>query len=233
MPINYSVVKNNLKPENLRYRAQFLKRGTLNLKDIIEAIARPGTGITRAETVGVITRLQEVLTESLLDGYTINLPFANFGIGIRGEFRSEDDVFHDKRHKVVPYAEIGKELLDTFRSVETHKRPHHLKTPVVSQLHDTSSGLFNSVLTPRGVVIIAGKKLKFDPSNEKQGIFLNGSNRTIHISFVPGIRQTELVFQVPEDIPEGEYHLEVKSVLLHAGEVRSGSLNKMLLVKRV
>ncbi len=233
MSINYSVVKNNLNPDKVRYRAQFLKRGTLNLNDIIEAIAMPGTGITPSETVGVITRLQEVITDSLLDGYTINLPFANFGIGIRGEFRSEDDVFHDKRHKVVPYAEVGKELLDAFRTVKTHKRPHQLKTPVLNQLHDTSTGLFDSILTPKGVAIVRGTNLKFDHMDEKQGIFLSNSNGTIRISIVPGIRQKELLFQVPEDLPEGEYHLEVKSVLQHAGEVRSGSLNKMLLVKKV
>jgi hypothetical protein len=233
MPINYSVVKNNLKPDNPRYRAQVLKRGTLNLNDIIEAISQPGTGITPAETIGVITRLQEVITDSLLDGYTINLPFANFGIGIRGDFKSQEDVFCHKRHKVVPYAEAGQELIDAFQSVATHKKPYRIKTPVLIHIHDTSSDLFNSVLTPNGIAKVTGTNLKFDPNDEQQGIFLKGSNGTIRIHLVPSILQTELIFQVPENLPEGEYHLEVKSIPLHAGEVRSGALNNLLVVRKV
>lgn len=231
MPINYSIVKNNLKPDNPRFRAQFNKSGTLNFNDIIENIARPGTGITRAEAVGVLTRLQEVITDGLKDGYNINLPFANFGIGIKGNFRSKDDVFNGKRHKVVPYTEPGKELLDSFSIVETHKKPYHAKAPSLFGIHDTTSGLHNTCLTPKGIAVINGKNLKFDPTDEKQGIFLTGCNGTIRVSLVASIRQTELLFQVPEELQEGEYQLSVRAVPLHAGEIRSGSFNKVLLIR--
>jgi hypothetical protein len=230
MPIRFSIVENNLKPGEKRYRAQVKKAGTLKLADIIREMTYPGSGISPGEAIGVLTRYHETIIEKLKEGYNIVLPVANFGVGIRGGFRGTDDHFYPKRHKVVPYTEAGSELLSELRFEKATKIPYNKAQPSLHSFYNLTLGASNSTISPNCVCKLTGKRLKFNVDDEKQGVFLNhqSTGKEYRISLFMQIRPSELLFQLPSSLPEGNFMLVLRTILPHTNEIRSDGLSQFL-----
>ena len=91
-------------------------------------------------------------------------------------------------------------------------------------MDDLASGARNETLTPGNIAQLKGSRLKFDPADAAQGIFLvapNGSEtRAASISRnKPG----QIDFLVPP-LAAGTYHLEVRASVYHNSAARTGTL---------
>jgi hypothetical protein len=78
---------------------------------------------------------------------------------------------------------------------------------------------------------VTGHRLKFDPDDPEQGIFLipakNG--KAIRINETARNKGRELIFMVPSDLPVGLYVLEVRTIF-GRHSLRTGRLEEKLIV---
>jgi predicted histone-like DNA-binding protein len=100
MAVHFKLIKNNIKSSSSygKYFAKAVSQGEVTLKEIAEEACR-NSGFSEGSVVGVVTELQNILKEKLMDGHTVVLP----GIGrfsLRVESIGVDDPkdFNIRRH---------------------------------------------------------------------------------------------------------------------------------------
>ena len=100
MAVHIKLIKNNIKSSSSygKYFAKAVSQGEVTLKEIAEEACR-NSGFSEGSIVGVVTELQNILKEKLMDGHTVVLP----GIGrfsLRVESIGVDDPkdFNIRRH---------------------------------------------------------------------------------------------------------------------------------------
>ena len=100
MAVHIKLIKNNIKSSSSygKYFAKAVSQGEVTLKEIAEEACR-NSGFSEGSVVGVVTELQNILKEKLMDGHTVVLP----GIGrfsLRVESIGVDDPkdFNIRRH---------------------------------------------------------------------------------------------------------------------------------------
>jgi hypothetical protein len=114
------------------------------------------------------------------------------------------------------------------KRVRPYKSEGYLPCPLIKSFTDMSTGEGNSVLTPGGPAMIRGIRLKFDPDDMEQGVFLETENR--RPLRIPGVLRnvfSQIVLMVPADLPPGTYRLIVKSKL-NTQQLRTGEFSHLL-----
>lgn len=86
------------------------------------------------------------------------------------------------------------------------------------------------VLTPGGMARLNGYRLKFDPADPAQGIFLIAANSSVtRVEIVGRNMPNELIFLTPPGLTPGQYRLEVRACF-GPNHLRSGQLQELLTV---
>ncbi len=87
--------------------------------------------------------------------------------------------------------------------------------PYITEAADVVSGAVNSVLTAGGILRLAGARLKFDATDEVQGVFLvpEGAGAAVRCSVVAENKPARVMVMVPADIAPGAYYAEVRTKL--------------------
>ena len=104
-----------------------------------------------------------------------------------------------------------------------------IKVRRIKHFYDTITGERDGSLTPGGTGRVTGRFLKFDVSDEVEGVYLINGTETkanLHTKTMP----SELIFTVPSGLTPGDYVLEVRARLKGVKEVRSGLLEATLTV---
>ncbi len=229
--IDYTLTKNNLVQDPSSYYAVIRSRGTFTTEDIIHDICRRGSTVSEADVAAVLSLLYVVIFDAVLEGRKVITDIGIFHAGIRGVFTSPDDSFDGVRHTVgtcfSPSTRMRRELASEAR---VQKKPPMILTPVPIQLLDVATGAVNSLITPGNMAILSGQRLKFDPLNDMEGVFLAGDNGEIRITDVAINHPVQLVFQVPAGLEPGGYLLVVRCKLPGGTKIREGRLDKPLAV---
>ncbi|MFV0378812.1 MAG: DUF4469 domain-containing protein [Mangrovibacterium sp.] len=92
-------------------------------------------------------------------------------------------------------------------------------------LDDLGSGARNDTLTPGNIAQLKGSRLKFDPADVLQGIFIQSTNGVseTRVHIVSNNKPSQLDFLIPPLAP-GLYRLEVRAILYKTSSLRKGSL---------
>lgn len=230
MTINYVLRENRLTSEPDDYMAMVISTRTVELQGVVDRMVERGSTVTKADILSVLEDFERALEGLLLEGVNVNLPFANFSSSIKGVFDSASDSFDATRHQVVPVVNPGRELRAVYRQgVSVQKQETVAVAPSLIDFIDLNTNERNSVLTPGGLGQISGNRLKFDPSDEQQGIFFVAADGTqTRVSVVGQNKPSTLIFLIPPELASGEYRLEVRAAM--GLEVRTGSLKQVLSV---
>ncbi len=229
--IDYTLKKNNLVPDPSSYCAVIRSRGPFTTKDIIHEICRRGSTVGEADVAAVLSLLYVVILDAVLEGRKVITDIGIFHAGIRGVFTGPDDSFERARHTVGACVSSSARMRrDLASEARVQKKAPVILSPLPVQLLDVATGAVNSLITPGNMAILSGRRLKFDPLNDKEGIFLAGDSGEIRIADV-GINQpAQLVFQVPAGLEPGGYLLVVRGSRRGGTKVREGRLDKPLAV---
>ena len=146
-------------------------------------------------------------------------------LSIRGNFEDANDTFDPERHEVVIRANPGVELKEQVaaRKVVVEKVESTQPRPNPVQCKSLSNGREPNELVPGKLAQVTGRRLKFDPTDPAQGVFLLNDGAAIRVEPDGKIANKELVFQVPATLTPGAYRLEVRAVFGKA-DLRSGRL---------
>lgn len=237
MSIRYILLKNNLNDKK-GYVARVQPIGTLDMDEVIEHMLHRGSTVGRADVLAVLALYHSVIQDLVLQGYNVSTSLANFRVRVQGLFDDWDDKFDRRRHRVVAQTVPGKEFRQAIERKARLTRGRSVGAgPHPRQYTDVNSGARNSTLTPGGIGRLWGWRLKFDPADPDQGIFirpLEEGRRAIRSGEVQVrvVAQNEprvLIFQVPP-LPPGDYRLVVRASTCAGGPVHEGDLYERLTV---
>ena len=79
---------------------------------------------------------------------------------------------------------------------------------------DHTSSEKDSIATPGGMCTLTGHRLKYDPEDEKQGLFFVAEDgNEIKVTVIGQNTSAKLMFDVPKELVSGEYQLVVRNGL--------------------
>lgn len=232
MSIEYYLLNNPLSDEPDQQVARVHARGKKNLNDIVTLIVERGSTLGEPDIYGVLTELGHVIVKLLKDGNSVWLPFACFKSSIKGTFTNHIDGFDPSRHTLRPIVGQGPLLKDLYggNALHVEKIDNPLKAPEIKNFVDMTTGERNRAITPGGMGTVLGKRLKFNPENESEGVYFVavGTNEETKVSFIGTNTANRLVFMIPAGIVAGDYVLQVR--VLYGEKIRTGVLDDILTV---
>ncbi len=196
--------------------------GIRTLDDVLKDMATVSRRYSEAELSGIFSLFLKSVAYQLRDGYHVHLPFLKITTSISGKFADEGDRFDPKRHQVNIKVNPGKELAAIAREIQVKKVRPSRPNPQIEIVRDFVQDK-RGVLTPGSPAEVKGKHLKIDESNAQQGLFLAGAGHPdIRITELYHNLSTRLLFRVPADVPEGAYHLMIRTTVGNSTELRYG-----------
>jgi hypothetical protein len=232
MPIYFALYPNALTEEPDDYYAVVQPAQSRDIEDIADRIIEMGSTVTRADILSVLNDRDEAVRAMLLDGDRVNTPLVSLSVSIKGVFNGPHDSFDASRHQFKVSANPRRDL-ETWvqKNARSQKVEPDRPEPMPQRFIDVTSGELNSLITAGSVVNIEGRRLKFDADDPEQGVFFVADDGTAsRAEKIARNTPSELIVVVPDDLPSGNYTLEVRSILPDVNEVRTGELPHTLSV---
>ncbi|MDR3184924.1 MAG: DUF4469 domain-containing protein [Prevotellaceae bacterium] len=195
------------------YTARLSSSGkTLNNADICHHIATcHPTSLSEETLLHAVSAYFENVADLLCNGYTIANGYFTVRASIKGTFLSPGDHFNPQRHRVDIEFQQGAALRKRVGSIKVNVMGV-AQNRRISEVTDVTTGSVNHLLTPHGMLIVEGKKLKISGDNPAVGVYFTNS-LTGEVYKLPGGNLPEnhparLLLIIP-DLPAGEYQLSV------------------------
>lgn len=231
MAIRYALIQNKAIVGENRLVARVYSSGTLDEEEMIRRCSAQGTTVSESDTRAVFAKLKRELVQALADGYNVNIGPCTFSVHVKGTFEGYGDRFDSNRHKIVIRSRSAKWLQkDVVNKTRVHKiAPHELRPNLISFL-DIVTGQRDSIMTPGGIGRIDGNRLKFDPDDPDQGLYiLTEDRRVLRVEVIADNRPHKLIFLIPS-LPTGTYRLAVRAAIHGGARLETGFLSDALTV---
>lgn len=219
MPIRYSLQQDALNHSGT-YHAHVNPAASLSLEDLVDRMAGAANAVERPRLLAMASLLMETVTQALSHGEQVNLPICRLRPAIRGTFNNPEDSYSPDRHDVTVVVAAGAELKKRLAQASVEREPEGRGTdrPQPSALRRVpEDDRDHGVAQPGDVMEIVGRRLKFNPAGEDEGLFLQPVPEDAAAQPEPSIpvprliKRTEqrLMFQVPT-APAGRYQCLVR-----------------------
>jgi hypothetical protein len=229
MKIHYYLLDNPITPDLNDRRAQVSGYETVTEEELFEYITRAGSAITPAEVKANYEEIIGAFEFFLRQGYDVNTEFINIRPVVSGVFRDDDDRFENGRHRIKFGVRLGRRYNRTADDVKVEKVAAPSLLPLPVTFEDVVSSTINEILTPGGVAMLTGTRLRFDPHDPLQGIFLiDSAKKAYRVERILSHTGTQVVFQLPADLSADEYTLEVRVLLQGNKSLKTGILTDRL-----
>lgn len=224
MALKYALFENHLTDDPSDYMAVVQLQASKSQEDVIDLMIGRGSTVTKAEALSVLEEYAAAIEQLLREGQALNTPLFNLSPTIKGVFTSEDESYNAATHTVKINVTPGKRLKQVANEIEVQRVAGVSPQPDLLYVDDLGSGTRNEQLTPGNIARLKGSRLKFDPTDPLQGIFLvSEANAETRISTVSRNKPAQLDFLVPAVAP-GLYKLVVRTLLKNTKTIRSGTL---------
>ena len=236
--LKYALRENLLTPQPNDYMAQVTDSRSYNLEQIIDKMIERGSTLTKADITAAMQVYTETVCSLLEEGLQINTPLINTSMSISGVFEGATDSFDTSRHTVNINITPGTKLKESLAKVKTQKVEAASTDPFVTEVKDIVSGVVNESLTAGGILQVAGSRLKFDNTDEAQGVFLvPETGNAVRCNIVAENKPARIMAMIPADITAGTYYLEIRSKMDSSGKatknLKVGRFNKALTITGV
>ena len=224
MALKYALFENHLTDDPSDYMAVVQLQASKSQEDVIDLMIGRGSTVTKAEALSVLEEYAAAIEQLLREGQALNTPLFNLSPTIKGVFTSEDESYNAATHTVKINVTPGKRLKQVANEIEVQRVAGVSPQPDLLYVDDLGSGTRSEQLTPGNIARLKGSRLKFDPTDPLQGIFLvSEANAETRISTVSRNKPAQLDFLVPAVAP-GLYKLVVRTLLKNTKTIRSGTL---------
>lgn len=234
MAIRYALYPNTFrrrKPQQ-NYVARVHHTQSCDQKMLVEMITHHNRALPPTMVEAVLEEYYRAVEWAIEDGMRVNTPLIKIQASIQGTFAEEDERMYPGRQRIVLKAVPGKRLRSLIKRLKAQKVAPKYPCPEPKQLEDIFSDTSNRSITAGGIIRLRGKRLKFDPEDIQQGIFLIQAGGTKPIRLAKAVTNTpsQLLMKAPDDLPAGEYTLEVHAIVGNSTEIRYGKLPHALTV---
>ncbi len=233
MDIPYYLQDLHVGPDQDQKVGKVQPRGSLNEEDLLNRMDKRGTGISWEDMQATLNLLTQEVSDALADGYTVNMRLANYRPGLKGVFSNATDAFDASRHYFRASISEGVVLKKKMREASGERVTVPLRAPRPIQYEDHGSETIDSVLTPESIGEINGEELKYDSSNDSEGIYFiaTESGEATKVETVSILTDGRLMFMVPPSLDKGQYTLEVRRAYTNEGTIRIGTFHHSLTVE--
>ncbi|MCV9386365.1 DNA-binding domain-containing protein [Reichenbachiella ulvae] len=231
MAIKYALFDNHLTSDPNDKMAVVQDQESRTREDVINRMIGRGSTVTKAEALSVLEEFEAAVQEELEDGYSINTPLFKISPSIQGVFNSESDNFTPGEHLLKLNVTPGIRIGEIAPNIKVEKVDASKPKPNIVTCKDVATDTLNETLTPGGVGDLRGSRLKIDPADSNQGVFLIAADGTetraeVYIRNKP----SNLIFMIPAGLAAGEYSLEVRTVFRSTVQLRAGVFDLALQV---
>ena len=226
MSIPYSLFNNKMDPSNLFWAAKVQNIATLGLNGLADEIVAMGSTVTKADVLAVLENACQAIEANLLKGYRVSVGgVVDVYTSIRGKFTDGGDNFDPARHEFEVCANAGTRIRKAVRANASAEKVIPVpRAPYLINYADMGSSTTNEKATPGSIGTITGNLLSYHPSNPLEGVyFVNSGGTATKATGVERNKPSELVFLVPT-LADGDYTLQVRTVLTKDGQIRTGQL---------
>lgn len=225
MPLRYGLVSNHLTDDPDDCMAIATDNDTVSVEMIIEQMVGKGSTVTPAEALSVIEEFEYAVADAIQKGNNVSTNLFKVRPSISGVFINHDDGFDPSRHVVKLNLNPGKRLNEVVNKIELKKVDITSSQPVLQQFVNLKSHVVNETFAAGQIASIKGSLLKFDQSDDQQGIFfIADDGKETRVENVVKNKPSELLFFVPDVLTTGSFQVEVRVIYHNSKTLRKGSL---------
>ena len=237
MSLTIRAMRNHLGTSEYPYYALASWYEFIDSDAFVDRMAAGRTTLSKTDIVAVFQLAREELARLLADGYYVKTPLGAALPVAKGSFRSTSDPFlprdpnsgHELRFDFRLDPAIETEALAAIQCVRDKEGDRRL--PSVLSVSALPSGA-GAEIEAGGLVRISGRRIKFDPSNESQGLFFVDetgveTRAEVYVLVLP----SSLIAAVPATLVEGGYRLSVRT-LSKGGEKLEGVAAEQVRIRK-
>lgn len=206
--LKYALIENVLTDRPDDYSALTYAKESYDKAMFIKRLTGKGTLVTETDAIAALNAIENTVIEIIEEGSIINLPLFNTSFSISGNFNGPLDNFDSNRHKLNVNLSKGTLLRAAEKRVTVEKTNKALLQPNILEVKDSISGKKNEILTPNGVVEIAGHHIKISGDDPACGLWFIGNNTEIKAVTLPVNKPSTLIAIIPP-LAKGTYQLKV------------------------
>lgn len=218
--LNIKTIKNSLVKDSLNtapYCFHSISSETLRSSELASEMADYNSSFTAADCNGILSILDTVVRKNLKKGNTVQLPFCTIRPTASGTCDDIQDGFvpGTKNHKIGFKLSMDKNVKSDIITGLSYKQvspdlssdPHLYN---LCKILDDASESTDLRVTVNQSLLLKGRNLSFEISDEKQGVFLTSdSNKTIRITRYTHTGTNKIIFIIPESLTAGTYTLSL------------------------
>lgn len=191
--------------------------GRVTHPKLVESMAAENTTLSSTDILAVTDLEGKCVAKHVLDGKSVSTSLGTFRVVPKGRSHmpgtngvEQSEVYWEWRFTPAPW------VLKATEEAEKRRVPSgSTDRPWPQYLIDISTMSSNTVVTPGGDGELHGERLKFDPADMRQGLFLvvDGPGGTATRAEVRGtMTQTRVPLRFPGNLVLGtEYHVEMRT----------------------
>ena len=231
-PIKYGLRENLLTADPDDCMAQVVDARTYSQEDIASEMIKRGSSLTAADIAAYQKLEAEVYADIIENGGNISTPLINTSFSITGVFTNQTDSFDKSRHAIKLNVNAGTALREAASKATAQKVETASTDPYITSVTDKITG--DSTTVKAGSVMeLTGARLKFDASDEEQGVFAITESGEVRCATVIENKPARLLVLLPSDIAAGDFTVEVRTKLTgtrgaSGKTLKKGGYNKTL-----
>ncbi|MCB0193090.1 MAG: DUF4469 domain-containing protein [Anaerolineae bacterium] len=215
--------KSNYKAgEEETYHATIKHNETLTQEDVLDEMEWHNSTLTKTDMRAFLESHERTIIRALLKGKRVVTNLVHYQLSAKGTFTDENDQLDETRHTICASVSQGPGLRQAINNKTVTLKRGQSVQPVprldsYTNLHNSDP---NTLLTPTYNGRLDGDKLRFDPADPEQGVFLilradeTGllADRTpIRVTdYVQADSNRTVIFRVPDGLASGAYRVEVR-----------------------
>ena len=210
--ISYALYLNKLTEAPNDCAARVVDTPTFGLEEIIRLATQEGRTMTEEEMYAAYSSIEKAMVEIISQGGSVQLSIFNTAFSISGVFDHDEEPFTEGKHKLNLNMYAGSSLVKAAQKNRMKRTKANEYTPELTKVEDVASQTTNETITPGNMACVKGEKLKFDPAQADEGLYLvNDRGQATHAEHVARNMPGELVFLVPAKLTKGRYWVEVRN----------------------
>ena len=190
--------------------------GSLSTDELVKEMYSFNTTITEADTLGVLNVLKRLVVKYVNLGYTVHTPLGYFHASASGSTDDADEDFAYKslanNHEIsllyCPSAEVNSNVQDGIKIERVSGRL--IISPEITIVKN-AVGENTAEIKPNDSIVILGNYLKYDESDDGQGVFLKKDGTETRLTYCPHNTDGKLEARIPAGTAAGEYTVIVRN----------------------
>jgi hypothetical protein len=206
--------ENYLKHVEGKYIARVKAEKPLSIENIAaSATTRGGAKMSSDTMVESVKLFYAEAMYQLADGFSIDNGYYSIHPTIRGAFENVESPVDPEKNKVDFTFQKRKGMRDLLKFITVKIQGVAQTDGFIGDIQDVTTQSIDDALTPGGVLIISGYKIKIAGPDEDNGIYFvetTSGSRTKVTSYLVENRPSRVIIQTPA-LAEGVYHIEIRT----------------------